>query len=108
MYRHPQLDQLLTELRGSIEALYGKRFKHLVLFGSQARSDAKEFSDIDVLVVLEDEVNLSAEIRRTSSLVADISLKYDTVVYCLFVSMQEYEAEATSLIRNIQREGIFA
>jgi predicted nucleotidyltransferase len=36
--------------------LYGPRFDRLLLFGSQARGDAAEGSDVDVLVVLHGEV----------------------------------------------------
>jgi predicted nucleotidyltransferase len=43
---------VLSDLENQLRALYGQRLVRLVLFGSQARGDADEGSDIDVLVVL--------------------------------------------------------
>lgn len=47
-----KLRTILAELRRQFEALYGERLAQMKLFGSQARGDAVEGSDIDVLVVL--------------------------------------------------------
>ncbi|WP_416667585.1 nucleotidyltransferase family protein [Egbenema bharatensis] len=55
--RHPELLAILEKLRCSLEQLYGKQLVRLVLFGSQAREDADQDSDIDVLVVLNREVD---------------------------------------------------
>jgi uncharacterized protein len=52
-----KLATILAELRRHLEALYGPRLVHLVLYGSQARGDAEPSSDIDVLVVLQGPVD---------------------------------------------------
>jgi len=43
---------VLSELRRRLERLYGRRLVQMVLYGSHARGDAEDGSDIDVLVVL--------------------------------------------------------
>ena len=53
------------DLRNRLTELYGPRIDRLLLFGSQARGDAVEGSDVDVLVVLHGEVQPGEEIRRT-------------------------------------------
>ncbi|MBL0062906.1 MAG: nucleotidyltransferase domain-containing protein [bacterium] len=58
---NPKLKPILDELREALAAHYGERLSKLVLFGSQARGDAEEDSDIDVLVVLKGEVNPKVE-----------------------------------------------
>ena len=45
--------RLLDELKERLSAAYGERLHAVVLFGSEARGDARPDSDIDVLVVLE-------------------------------------------------------
>ncbi|MBU2604043.1 MAG: nucleotidyltransferase domain-containing protein [Actinobacteria bacterium] len=81
---------------------------HLVLFGSQARGDAVEGSDIDVLVVLRGEVEPWTEISRTSDIAVEISLRHNVVVSRVFVSLDRYLEERTPLLMNVRREGVLA
>jgi predicted nucleotidyltransferase len=46
--------KLLHELKQGLVELYGERLKGVYLFGSYARGDFEEGSDLDVLVVLDD------------------------------------------------------
>ena len=52
-----ELQTMLNKLREYLSKLYGTRLYRLILFGSQARGDAKNYSDIDVLIVLKSQVN---------------------------------------------------
>jgi predicted nucleotidyltransferase len=47
---------ILTDLRYRLSELYGPKLVRLVLFGSQARGDSVEGSDVDVLVAVHCEV----------------------------------------------------
>lgn len=99
--------RILQELKSGFQRLYGERFARLVLFGSQARGDAQDGSDIDVLVVLKGEVSPCEEIARTLGVVARISLEYDETVSCVFVSEKEFEMKQSPLLLNIRREAVF-
>ncbi len=101
-----QLDQLLTELRRRFDALYGERLERMVLYGSQARGDAEPGSDIDVLVVLKGLVSPGEEIARTGPATAALSLRYDVVVSCTFVSADRYWAEQSPLLLNVRSDGV--
>ena len=48
------LQQILAEFRQGLEKIYGPRLVSLVLFGSQARGDARPDSDIDFVVLAVD------------------------------------------------------
>jgi predicted nucleotidyltransferase len=100
------IKQILSELRQSFQALYGKRLVKMMLFGSHARSDAEQGSDIDVLVVLDESVLPGREIARTSEIKSALSLKYDVVVSCTFISADRYETEQSPLLLNVRREGV--
>ncbi len=101
-----KLKTILAELRRRFETLYGERLVQMILFGSQARRDAEPGSDIDVLVVLRGEVSPCEEIARTIEDVADISLEYNEVVSCVFVSEEQFERERSPLLLNVRREGM--
>ncbi len=107
--RHPKLDEILRELRVALAAHYGERLAGVVLFGSQARGDARADSDIDVLVLLSDDVVVSSrEVHETGPAVARICLTHDVVLACVFESAVRYERRASSLLRRTAIEGLAA
>ncbi len=101
-----KLRLILSEFRGQIESLYGKRLVQMVLFGSQARGQADPGSDIDVLVVLGGTVNLGQEIAKTGAITSGLSLKYDVVISCTFISADRYRTGQSPLLLNVRREGL--
>jgi predicted nucleotidyltransferase len=101
-----RLKAILSELRSRFHELYGDRLVQMILYGSQARGDAEEGSDIDVLVVLKGPVNAGEEIDRSGGIIADISLKNDVVVSCVFMDEGRFLHRNGPLLRNIRREGV--
>lgn len=97
---------ILNDLRQRLTQLYGPRLVRLVLYGSQARGDAEEGSDVDVLVVLDGEVRPGEEIRRTGGIIAELSLANDVVISCAFVSSKRFTAEKIPFLLNVRREGV--
>lgn len=100
------LRSILDELHAQLASIYGARLVNLVLFGSQAREDADPASDIDIMVVLAGPVAPEAEIRQTGGISARISLEYDTVISCVFMSADRFHTEQSPLLLNVRREGI--
>lgn len=100
------LQKILIQLRKYLSELYGDRLEQVILFGSQARGEATENSDIDILVVLKDEVNCGEEIKRTGHFISDLSLEYDQVISRLFIDMDNFTHTNSPLLMNIRKEGI--
>jgi len=71
-----KIRKILKNFREKIEKLYGKRLKGIILYGSWARGDATEDSDIDLLIVLEGKVVPGKEIDRMIDIITDINLEY--------------------------------
>jgi predicted nucleotidyltransferase len=97
---------ILAELRRAFEGLYGDRLVQMVLFGSHARDDAEPESDIDVLVVLKDPVDVAEEIPRTGELVSALSLDHNAVVSCVFMGEGRFLHRNGPLLRNVRKEGV--
>ena len=101
-----RVDTILAELRRRFQDLYGDRLVKMVLYGSQARGDARRDSDIDVLVVLKGPVRAYTEIERTGNIVADLSLASGQVISCLFMDEERFTRRGGPLLTNIRREGV--
>ena len=80
-----RIKKLLKELKTGLTRIYGERLDAVYLYGSYARGDNRDGSDLDVLVVLNDFQRRAAEVRRISNLIGDISLDFEITVSPLFM-----------------------
>jgi predicted nucleotidyltransferase len=98
--------KLLKQLKTGLVRVYGEKLDALYLYGSFARGDSVDGSDLDVVVILKDFERRAAEIRRTSELVGNLSLDYEITVSPLFLRENEWTTNKFSLLRNIKAEGV--
>jgi predicted nucleotidyltransferase len=102
------IEPILNEFRKGIGLIYGSRLKELVLFGSWARNEATDDSDIDVAVVLEGPVRAGREIDRMIDVITDINLEHGVLLSVYPVSQQDYARRNSPLLMNLRKEGIQA
>jgi len=96
----------LDEFKEALSVIYGERFRGLYLYGSYARGDFAEDSDVDILVALKGEVKPLQEIDRMGEALSEISLHYDLLI-SVYPVPEEWPTERKSpLFENIRREGM--
>jgi len=90
------LEAFLKELKGK----FGDRIEEVIVFGSYARGDYDEESDIDVLIVgdvpFDDVIEISTEIL----------LKYGELISPMVISPEEFRRRNDSFILTVKREGL--
>ncbi len=101
----PALADLLGRLDDGLRALYGGRYHGLLLFGSHARGDADEGSDVDVLVLLEGPVDPFREIIRSEPVHWPLALEYDVALAIVPVDRERFARGAEAFLVNAAREG---
>jgi predicted nucleotidyltransferase len=101
-----QLQIILQKVKQSLSKFYQDKLEKIILYGSQARGDATEYSDIDILVVLKSAINPYDEIDKTSEIIADLCLEYDVVISRHFISSEKFNNQNTPFIYNVKKEGI--
>lgn len=104
----PDLAEVIAELRKGLEDLYGARFRDLLLYGSYARGDQREGSDVDLLVLLDGPVDTGREILRIEPVAWPLSLDHGLVLSVMPVSHQAYQKGETSFLRIIRKDAMRA
>jgi len=101
-----EIRRVLEEFRKKVGKLYGERLRDVILYGSWARGEATEESDLDLLIVLEGEVIPGREIDRMIDIITEINLKYAVLVSVYPISEEDYHKVNSPLIINVRREGL--
>lgn len=97
------------ELALLLKELFGAKLNEIFLFGSYARNQADEESDIDIIVLVdEDKMQLKSYSNAVAEAVTELNLKYDVVLSVIIQNTAEYEEykDVVPFFINIQREGI--
>lgn len=106
--RAPKIKDALAALTRDLAARFRDRVREVRLFGSVARGEADDRSDVDVLVVL-DEIRSHAEGVAPMELAADAGLPRGLVVQALVLSEDElaYQRQCeTELAAALDRDGV--
>jgi predicted nucleotidyltransferase len=98
--------EVAAKVRAGLEEIYGPRLRGVYLYGSAARDELHEDSDIDIAIVLDEVTDSFAEHNQVSSLGSDVSLEYNTLVSFLIVDEADFRTGRFSVHRIIRKEGI--
>jgi len=99
---------LLDDCKRVLTAHYADRFCGLFLYGSMARNNADNSSDIDVLVLLSGPFDYFKELRKIIDLLYPIQLKSDRLISAKPAVEDEFNAGGMHFYRTIKHEGMAA
>lgn len=103
------LDELLKKLRFNIEDVIKSDLSEVILYGSYARGDFDEESDIDIAVIVDSSRELLRKYRKgLVEIMSNASLEYDVVVNISCIPLKDFEEykEVLPYYRNIDSEGV--
>jgi predicted nucleotidyltransferase len=95
------------EFKRQLQATFGVRLRDFRLFGSRARGEAHEDSDVDLLVVVEGLT--SAEAREINYLSGDYLTEHDVLLRPLALSSEQWQhlvKRERRLAQEIQKDGV--
>jgi predicted nucleotidyltransferase len=98
--------QAVKELIDELKKLYGDNLSCVILYGSKARGDAAEDSDIDIMIILKDVKDKSKELEKVIKLTTEIDFRYETLISVTLQSEEEYLKKRSPLLLNVRKEGI--
>ncbi len=99
--------QAIYDFLQRLQHSFGQAVRQMTLFGSKARGDSGPDSDIDILIIMDEE---SWPLRNSiSDIASDVSLEYNLLIDPRVIGRERWERmarENLSLYQNIAREGI--
>lgn len=103
------IKEIINQYTSEAKRQFGTSLKAVVLYGSCAREDYDNESDIDLLVLLTDTPDMLPEARGKMRPIADkLDMQYDVLISAVFQSYDvfiEYK-EASGFYKNIEKEGV--
>lgn len=102
-----ELKSLLEELRNKLSLLFGEKLEEIILYGSYARGDFDNESDIDILVIIKDD-NLRNYNSHLSKIELELFKKYNLLVSLIPETKNYFKEHSNNLpfFKIINEEGI--
>ncbi|MBO4853089.1 MAG: nucleotidyltransferase domain-containing protein [Schwartzia sp.] len=104
-----ELQDVLKRYTADVCALYGERLCEVILYGSYARGDYREDSDIDIMVLVDMD---DEEIRRKGEMLSHLTYEYndtnDILIMPIVVNINHFNrwVRAYPFYNNVWNEGI--
>ena len=101
------LDEMKEELVLGLTAIFQNNISMIVLYGSVARNEATNVSDIDIAIIIKEEMNNQTK-KRFISWAADMDIRYEKVFSIVDIredNMKKWE-RVLPFYQNIRKEGI--
>ena len=104
-----QLDELLSEVTAEAKNIFGTKLHSVILYGSYARGDYDEESDVDIMFLVDtSSESLSLFRKEIDSLCGRLLYEYGIVVSITERDIETYNRYVSILpfYQNVEREGV--
>jgi len=102
--KREEISKILSRIKRQVEKMEG--VEKVILYGSYARNEADEHSDIDILIVVKDWADTKKIEKEMDNLLFDILLEEKKLVSLLVVKESLFENYKAPLFLNIKEEGV--
>ncbi len=103
------LQLLLNETVAGLRELFGEKLESVILYGSYARGDYDEESDIDVMALVKmDREELTGYRRRVNAFSNQLDLKHDVLLSIKLQDLSTFTQweDALPYFKNVKKDGI--
>ena len=109
MCTQSQLNILLKKISEIYKSVYGEKLVRVILYGSYARGDFCDDSDLDIVALVHgDRMKLQEQLKKVWDQTCDLELEYEMVLSPAVIPYEEFEKYREDLpyYRNIANEGV--
>ena len=100
---------LLDQYTEILQKIYGKHLKKVILYGSYARGDYRDDSDIDIMILVDStEDTIKQKGRMVSDITFDFNLDHDIMIMPIVKNINhfQYWLPADPFYKNVKNEGV--
>jgi predicted nucleotidyltransferase len=100
-------EELLSDIKARLQRAHGERLQGVILYGSEARGEAAEDSDLDLMVLLKGPVELGEDLRTNVDALYELEGELLRSLHAMPVDIEAFNAGEYALYRNAKKEGIW-
>lgn len=100
-------DETRREIKSRLEAAFQDRLQGVLLYGSAARNESWEESDLDLMVLLDGPVRFGRDLDTIVEALYPVQLEIDVPIHATPVSAEVFEAGEYGIYRNARRDGVY-
>lgn len=102
----PKINKITADFKLAMQKLYGERLESVILYGSYARNEQTEDSDVDLLVVLkDDEISKFKEIDKITDATYSLNSKYEFIISSQPITSKRLQNDTTPFLYFIRKDG---
>jgi len=104
-----QLDEIIGRIVTFSKEIFGDKFQNVILYGSYARGDYDEESDIDIMIMVDMSREELAKYRRImNNFCADLDLQYNVLLASKLQSQPFFNEWKNTLpfYQNVIKDGV--
>ena len=109
MCDHNKLDSILNRIAQQAQAVFGSRLEQVILYGSYARGDFDDESDVDIMILANVDRNSLHQFKPSFlRLTSDLGIENDVLITVTIKDSKTFHQflEAVPFYQSVVKEGI--
>lgn len=102
-------ETIVSKIANAYKSVYGEDLKSVLVYGSYARGDQNDFSDIDMVAIVKgDRLHLQQLLKQVWNISSELELEYETILSPTVIPYDEFRKYQNDIpyYKNIAEEGI--
>jgi predicted nucleotidyltransferase len=102
----PKIKRLVDRVKAHLHETYGEGIRRVILYGSYARGEQTEDSDVDVLVLTDPSLKPSEVRKNLSGLLFDMLVDEGELVSVIVIPEDYFDEHNLPFMLNVRNEGV--
>jgi len=102
----PKIKRLVDRVEAQLQEMYGEGIRKVILYGSHARGEATKDSDVDVLVLVDQSLNVREVDASLSDLLYDMLMAEGELISVVVLTEDHFDNHSLPFMLNVRKEGV--